>query len=347
MIEPCGMKKESIDIVATIGPASDKFETLANMANEGLTICRLNFSHGSHEEHLARIDTIKKLNNEIPKKLLILQDLCGPKIRVGVIGGTGEIILREGETITLTTREVVGDEKVISVSIPTLAHDVEPGVIIKIEDGKKSVRVEKVVDGTEIVCTILVGGILKSKKGINIPNRKLSLSAFTEKDKNDLLFGISQQVDYVALSFVQTADDIFEIKEFMKARGVNIPVIAKIETTEAIKPENLEAIVNAVDGIMVARGDLAVEVGFEKVPFIQKKLIKMCNEQHKFVITATQMLESMEQSTVPTRAEVSDIANAVLDGTDAVMLSGESAVGRFPVEAVKVLHTVSSYALLQ
>lgn len=332
------MKKEvktyaNTKIVATIGPASEKPETLKQMFEEGLTVCRLNFSHGSHEEHGARIATIKKLSKTTNRPVAILQDLCGPKIRLGAFENDF-ITLEEGDSFILTTKEMIGNEKMASVSIPSLPQDVEKGTIIKVDDGKRQLVVEK-VKSDEIHCKVVVGGVFKSKKGINIPGRKLSISVFTEKDKKDAIFGISQGVDYVALSFVQEAKDIETLRTFLKKRGSNAEIISKIETTEAL--ENLEEIIIASDAVMVARGDMAIEVGFERVPLIQKQIITMCNKLGKPVITATQMLESMEQAPVPTRAEVSDIANAVMDGTDAIMLSGESAAGKFPVEAIKVM----------
>ena len=325
-------------IVATIGPKTESVEVLAELMEAGLNVMRLNMSHGDHTEHGLRIKNGRAAAEQTGTPIAILQDLSGPKIRTGIYE-TERITIEEGKEIILTTEECIGTAERIYVNYAKLAQEVKPGSVIMLDDGKKALQVEG-VSGNEIRCRILVGGELKPRRGVNIPGAYLSIDTITPKDREDLAFGIAQGVDMVALSFVRRAEDVMELKQILADLGApHIPVISKIETQEAI--DNLEAIIEASDGAMVARGDLAIEIPAEEVPRQQKRIIALCNEHRKPVITATQMLESMITSPVPTRAEVSDVANAVFDGTDAVMLSEESTLGAYPVEAVRTLARIA------
>jgi pyruvate kinase len=325
-------------IVATLGPASSDPEVLTSMIRAGLNVVRCNMSHGSHDEHSARIATVREAMASIRKRVGILVDLAGPKIRIGEVEN-GSIELKPGSKVTLTTESVIGTPAKIGVNYPKLPAEVKKGGYILIEDGKKKLEVLSTNGTDEIICKVITGGVLGSKKGLNIPGAYLSIPALTDKDKKDVHFAIQQNADFIALSFVRTADDIHDLRKILKKGNSKALIIAKIETSEAI--EQLEAIVEATDGIMVARGDLAVEIGAERVPVEQKRMIELARNYGKPVITATQMLDSMEKSPVPTRAEVSDIANAILDGTDAVMLSGESSIGLYPVESIAVMARVA------
>ncbi len=331
---PTLLKKTKI--VATIGPVTENAKILTELALSGMNVMRLNFSHGDFAEHQKRVDLWKAVAKKTNLTLAILQDLGGPKIRIGNFS-TESIILKAGNKFTLTTNKIIGDDKKVFVNYPKLPKEVKAGNIILLEDGKKSLQVLK-VSGKEIECKILVGGEIKGRRGVNVPGANLSISSITEKDRADIAFGIKNKVDFIALSFVRRAEDILELKRMLKNKS-NASVIAKIETQEAV--ENIDDIIKVADGIMVARGDLAIETPAEKVPSVQKMIIKKCNDAGKPVITATQMLESMIENTVPTRAEVSDIANAILDGTDAIMLSGESTLGKYPLEAVKIMTKVA------
>jgi pyruvate kinase len=324
-------------IVATIGPRTESVEMMQKLVTAGLDVIRLNMSHGDHQEHGARIVNAKQVSRDMGVPLPILLDLSGPKIRTGEYT-TDKIVIGNGAQIILTSEKIVGDEKRIYINYEKLPQEVKKGSIIMLDDGKKKLVVKKVV-GTEIYCTVLVGGELKPRRGVNVPGAYLSVSSITDKDKKDLKFGIDAGVDIIALSFVRTAKDVHDLRKLLKKAGRVVPIITKIETQEAI--DNLDEILIAADGAMVARGDLAIEVPTELVPVYQKRIIAKCNELGKPVITATQMLESMIHSPVPTRAEVSDIANAIYDGTDAVMLSEESTLGEFPVEAVTVMSNVA------
>lgn len=327
-------------IVCTIGPVSRTPETLEKLIRAGMDVARLNFSHGTAEEHVEVIKIIRRIAGELNRSVAILQDLAGPKIRIGEIE-QGSITLESGKAFTLTGRPVPGSEREASITYPDLPKEIEPGDTLLLNDG----ALELVVigtDGENINCRVIIGGPLSSHKGINLPARSIKASIFTDKDKKDLALGIEQEVDYVALSFVRTASDIVEIKRFMEDSGSDIPIIAKIEKHEALK--NIDEIIEAVDGIMVARGDLGVETPLEKVPLVQKMLIQKANRAGKPVITATQMLRSMTDSPRPTRAEVTDVANAILDGTDAVMLSEETAVGSYPVKAVEMMARIAEDA---
>jgi len=328
-------------IVATIGPASRERGVLERLILAGVDVVRLNFSHGAHDEHLAVIRDVRDIAQSRDLPLAILQDLSGPKIRTGRIRGGGSIELREGSTIVITTDESVeGTPERISTTYDPLPSDVAPGDKILLDDGNLELKVVRSSE-SEVVCAVVHGGPLSSNKGMNLPGVKLSAPALTEKDRRDLSFGVTNSVDYVALSFVRKAKDVAEAQALIRSLGGTQPVIAKIEKREAI--DDLWAILDAADGVMVARGDLGVELSTEEVPVLQKHIIDMANGGAKAVITATQMLESMIDSPRPTRAEASDVANAILDGTDAVMLSAESASGRYPVAAVETMARIARY----
>jgi pyruvate kinase len=325
-------------IVATIGPASQKPEVFEAMVKAGLNMARLNMSHGEHTTHGPNIKMIREVSERLGAPIPILLDLSGPKIRTGTYA-TERIVIETGKEITLTSQEMVGDASRIYINYPKLPQEVKSGSIILLDDGKKKLEVID-IKGTEIRCKIIVGGELKSRRGVNVPGAYLSIETITEKDKEDLKFGLAAGVDMVALSFVRRAQDVEDLRGLMKAAGREVPIIVKIETQESI--ENLDAIIAATDGVMVARGDLATEIPTELVPIHQKRMIAECNRIGKPVITATQMLESMIHSPVPTRAEVSDVANAIYDGSDAVMLSEESALGEYPVEAIAMMSRIST-----
>lgn len=327
-------------IVCTIGPASDSHEIIREMILAGMSVARLNFSHGSVGEHLNKIQLIREISLELRKPVAILQDLAGPKIRVGYIPDPG-VNIRAGETFTLTTRIIEGNDNLVSVSDPELYEEVFPGDTILLADGFMELKVKKIED-FDIYCEVIKGGLLTSGKGINLPMNTVIMPSMTRKDHEDLDFGLKNNVDYVALSFVRSADDVRKVKDIIREKGKSTPVIAKIEKHEAI--DNIKEILEISDGIMVARGDLGVEIPLESVPVIQKQLIEMANRAGKPVITATQMLRSMVDSIRPTRAEAGDVANAVLDGTDAVMLSEETAIGDYPVKSVQFMAGISKNA---
>ena len=323
-------------IVCTIGPASGSPDILRQLIQNGLDVARLNFSHGSHAEHLEKIETIRTLSHELGKPVAVLQDLCGPKIRIGEIPEPG-MRLDAGQELILTTDGIVADDNRVSVSYRHLPADVKEGDRLLLADGLMELVVKRTTD-SEIYCEIITGGILTSHKGINLPTGTIKAPALTEKDKKDLLFGLKHGVDYVALSFVKSGADIMRVREIIEEQGKDTPVIAKIEKHEAL--DNIDDIIEAADGIMVARGDLGVEIPLENVPSIQKMLIRSANKIGKPVIIATQMLRSMVGSPRPTRAEAADVANGVLDGADAVMLSEETASGSYPVEAVRYMRRI-------
>ncbi|MBE9157200.1 pyruvate kinase [Nodosilinea sp. LEGE 06152] len=326
-------------IVATIGPATQDADVLRALIEAGATTLRLNFSHGSHDDHQRSIRLIRQISFELNQPVGILQDLQGPKIRLGRFEH-GSIVLAKGDPFVLTSEIIVGNQERACVTYDKLALEVPAGSTILLDDGKVEMQVESVdLEAQELHCRVVVGGTLSNNKGVNFPGVYLSVKALTDKDREDLLFGLNQGVDWVALSFVRNPQDVLEIKEIISAAGKNVPVIVKIEKHEAI--EQMEAILSLSDGVMVARGDLGVELPAEEVPILQKRLIAMSNALGIPVITATQMLDSMVSNPRPTRAEVSDIANAILDGTDAVMLSNETAVGKFPVEAVATMAKVA------
>ena len=331
------MKKTKI--VATIGPASESEEVLRNLFENGLNVCRLNFSHGSHEEHKKRIETIKRVRKEMDLPIGIMLDTKGPEIRLKTFKEE-PIYLSQGDEFTLTTRDVEGDKSIVSISYEKLPEDVKVGNMILIDDGLVELEVREIKDGTDIVCVALNNGELKNRKGVNVPNVKIQLPAITEKDYSDILFGIENQVDFIAASFIRKAEDVIEIRKILEENnGQNIDIISKIENQEGV--DNMDEILMVSDGIMVARGDLGVEIETEIMPLVQKEMINKCNELGKPVITATQMLDSMMRNPRPTRAEVTDVANAILDGTSAIMLSGETAAGKYPVESVKTMSKIA------
>jgi len=332
------MLKKHTKIVATIGPATESKEMLEKLVLAGLNVMRLNFSHGDFAEHQARVDNLAVVTKKLDTPVAILQDLSGPKIRIGEFD-TERVELKVGKKITLVTgKKFVGDVTRVWVNYPTLHKELKKGSIVFVDDGKKKLAVEG-IKGNEIVCKVLVGGNTKGRRGVNLPGAYLKTSSLTKKDKEDIVFGVKNDVDYFALSFVRQAKDVLELRGILEKAKCDAHIIAKIETEEAI--ENLEDIIKVADGVMIARGDLAIEVPAEKVPVYQKRMITLCKQMNKPVITATQMLESMISSPVPTRAEVSDVANAIFDGTDAVMLSEETTLGQFPVEAVEVMARVA------
>lgn len=326
-------------ILATVGPACNDESTLTELVMSGVDIFRLNFSHGNHDGHAEVIRIIRKINEEHNLNIGILQDLQGPKIRVGEMENNG-VMINPGDRITITNEPVIGTASLVSTVYQNLPQDVVQGDRILIDDGNLELVVVD-TDGKNVNCTVIHGGILKSRKGINLPNTKVSAPSLTEKDLEDLEFGLEHEVDWIALSFVRSADDIIDLRERIKKAGKECRIVAKIEKPEAL--ENIDAIIEATDAVMVARGDLGVEVNMEMVPLWQKKMVQKCKLACKPVIIATQMMESMIHNPRPTRAEANDVANAVLDGADAVMLSAETASGKFPVAAVKAMNSVIDY----
>ncbi|MBW2644965.1 MAG: pyruvate kinase [Deltaproteobacteria bacterium] len=324
-------------IVCTIGPASDSPEMINGLIREGMDVARLNFSHGTHKEHAEKIRHIRKLSLDLGYRVAILQDLAGPKIRIGDIPAPG-VRIDPGQIFTLSNKPIIGSKEAVSLTYPALPEEVREGDQILLADGTLELKVLHTTS-SDIECEVLIGGWLSSHKGINIPSGTIRAPSLTEKDIQDLQFGLEQEVDIVALSFVRWAEEIIKTKEIIAKHKVNTPVIAKIEKHEALK--NLDAILKAADGIMVARGDLGVEIPLEKVPQFQKEIIRKANAAGKPVITATQMLRSMVDSTRPTRAEAADVANAILDGTDAVMLSEETATGRYPLKALEYMSLIA------
>lgn len=318
-------------IICTLGPSCNTEATIRGLLQVGMDVARLNFSHGKHEDHAACIKMLRQAAAAEGRTICVLQDLQGPKIRTGKLKGGGPVILQTGGTVTITTRDVEGTAETISTSFKSLPNEVHTGARILLSDGKIELRVTK-AGTTDIECQIINGGTLGERQGINLPGTPLSIPALTTKDREDLEFGLESGVDVVALSFVRSAADVLEVKEIIAEHNQTVPVIAKLEKPQAL--DQLEDILEASDGVMVARGDLGVEVPPEKVPVIQKYVIRRAAEWRKPVITATQMLESMIDNPRPTRAEASDVANAIFDGTDAVMLSGETASGKYPREAV-------------
>lgn len=323
-------------ILCTLGPSAQTADRIKNLMFAGMDGVRLNFSHGSYAFFEGVFDEIHKACTDEKTPLAILIDLQGPKIRIGELVKP-EIVLLENDTIEITIEDVVGNEQIISTSYKSLPQDAELGDLILIDDGLLKLKViEKKTNS--IICSIQTGGILKPKKGMNLPGMKLSTDSFTEKDRNDISFALKHRIDFIALSFVRSASDVVKLREWLKSENAVRPIIAKIEKKEAI--ENFDEILEVSDGIMIARGDLGVELPAQDVPVLQKEIIKKCNSAGKLVITATQMLESMIYNPIPTRAEASDVANAVWDGTDVVMLSGETSVGKYPVETVKMMNDI-------
>ena len=328
-------------IVCTLGPASSEDDIMRQMLLAGLDVARVNFSHGDHESHGEMIDRFRRVRDDLGKAAAVMLDTKGPEIRTGNFK-EGKVMLEAGQTFTLTTREADGDSSGCSITYKMLPAELKQGDTVLIDDGKIRLTVKETTV-EDIVCTVENSGPVSNHKGINVPNVRLSMDYLSPTDQSDLLFGIEKDVDYVAASFVRKADDVRDLRRFLDQNGgQRIKIISKIENLEGI--ENFEEILSLSDGIMVARGDMGVEVEFERLPGIQKRFIKRCQQSGKIVITATQMLESMIGSPVPTRAEITDVANAVFDGTSAVMLSGESAMGKYPVEAVKAMARIARQA---
>lgn len=326
-------------IVATIGPATRDERMIRELIKVGMNVARVNFSHGSYQDHAESIDRIRRASAHLGLPITILQDLQGPKIRTGELK-EDQVTLVAGQKFTLTTQHLLGDETIVSVDYEDLSHSVILNGRILLDDGNLELKVKE-IRGDQVITDVVLGGVLKPHKGVNLPGANLSIQAFTEKDKNDLAFGLEKGVDAIALSFVRTAKDIARIKQEIACIAPDrsdIPVIAKLERPEAL--DNLHEIIHAADGVMVARGDLGVEMSPEEVPIAQKKIIHMANRHTKIVITATQMLDSMINNPRPTRAEASDVANAIFDGSDAVMLSGETAVGKYPIKVVEMMDAI-------
>ena len=329
------MLTKKTKIICTMGPATDDDEVLKDLMRSGMDIARLNFSHGDHEEQLGRIKRIKKFREELNLPIAILLDTKGPEIRTGLLETDDDVELVTGQEYTLTTRDIKGNNEITSITYAELPQDVEAGNTILIDDGLIELKVKEIKDGTDIVCDVINGGLLGSRKGVNVPNVRVNLPSITEKDKADIEFGLENGIDFIAASFIRNAEAVEEIKDIIGAHNMHVGVISKIENMEGV--ENIDAIIDASAGIMVARGDLGVEIPAEELPYLQKMMIQKCNDQFKTVITATQMLDSMMRNPRPTRAEVTDVANAVYDGTDAVMLSGETAQGKYPLEALQMM----------
>ena len=324
-------------IICTIGPASESEEKLREIMLAGMNVARFNFSHGSHEEHKKKYDRIKKLRDELEIPVAVMLDTKGPEIRLKDFKD-GRTELVAGQKFTLTSREVEGTNEEVSITYKELTNDCRKGMTILLDDGLIELSVEEVSD-TDIVCTVVNGGPISNKKGVNVPGAELTMPYLSEQDRSDIEFGCEQGFDFVAASFVRTKEDVMAIREILDSKNSHMQIIAKIESTQGIN--NLEEILDTADGIMVARGDMGVEVPFEDVPVVQKEMIKMAEAKGKYVITATQMLDSMIHHPRPTRAEVTDVANAIYDGTTAIMLSGETASGDYPVEAVKTMARIA------
>lgn len=331
-------------IVATLGPATCKKETLKKMFLAGVNVCRINFSHGDRKQHLELINLIREINKELELHVAILGDLQRPKLRIGDIEN-GTVELNKGDEITFTTDKIIGNKERVFMTYKNFPNDVKPGELILVDDGKLQFEIISTDGEKEVKAVLKNDGMLSSKKGVNLPNTKVSLPSLTEKDYGDLNFALDHDIDWLGLSFVRSPRDIIELKSIISTRNKHTLVIAKIEKPEAIT--NLEEIIRFSDGVMIARGDLGVEIPMQDVPLIQKRIIRMCMEMGKPTIVATQMMESMIDSPSPTRAEVNDVANAVLDNADAVMLSGETSVGKYPIEViqamVKIIGSVEKY----
>ena len=322
-----------------MGPNADNVETLRALVANGMDIARFNFSHGDHEEQKNRMDLLKSVRTEMKKPIAMLLDTKGPEIRTGLLENGAKVTLKEGDEFTLTSEVIKGDQTRVSQTYAKLAEDVRPGDMILIDDGLIALEV-KGIRGEDIVCTVKNGGELGQRKGVNVPGVRVNLPAITEKDRDDIIFGISQGIDFIAASFVRDADAIEEIKEILKEHNAeHIDVIAKIENSEGIR--NIDRIISAADGVMVARGDLGVEIPAYEVPHVQNTIVDKCNKQYKPVIIATQMLDSMIRNPRPTRAEVTDVANAIREGADVIMLSGETAAGKYPVEALRMMAQIA------
>jgi pyruvate kinase len=336
MLEKVSFNKTKI--VATVGPASNSKEMLRALIKEGVDVFRLNFSHGTHQDHLKVINNVRELNAELGTQICLLQDLQGPKIRVNEM--EPDVVIERGQELIITTRELLGNREIVSTSYKTLNKDVKIGDMVLIDDGKIELKVTEIRD-VDVVTEVVYGGPLKSRKGINLPFTKVSAPSLTEKDLKDLEFGLENDVDWIALSFVRRADDIASMRKIIDAHNSPARIVAKIEKPEALS--NIDDIIAATDGVMVARGDLGVEIWMEEVPMVQKMLVEKCNKAGKPVIVATQMMESMIENPRPTRAETNDVANAVMDGADALMLSAETASGKYPLEVIRsMVRTIAS-----
>ncbi|MDD3365023.1 MAG: pyruvate kinase [Syntrophomonas sp.] len=327
-------------IICTIGPASEDKDKLSQLIHNGMNVARLNFSHGEHAEHKKRIDNIRQVANEMDRPLAIMLDTKGPEIRTGKLQNK-KVKLQAGQTFVLTTRPVPGDENEVGVSYPQLPVEVKPGTSILLSDGLINLLVEETT-ATDIICRVINGGELGEKKGVNVPGVRINMCFLSEKDVADIHFGIDEGLDFIAASFVRNAQDVWDIRRILESRDAHIDIIAKIESQGGV--DNLDEIIKVADGVMVARGDLGVEIPAEEVPLVQKIIIEKCNLAGKVVIIATQMLDSMINNPRPTRAEVSDVANAIFDGADAIMLSGETAAGKYPVEAVETMARIAKRA---
>jgi len=332
------MKKTKI--VCTIGPASESPEILEQLIEAGMNVARLNFSHGDHDEHLARIQRIREISEKLEQPVGIMLDTKGPEIRTHKMA-EDVVHITKGDTVRVSMKEVAGTKEKFSVSYEHLIHDVEPGMQILLDDGLIELQIKEIdFDNDEIVTTALNTGVLKDNKGVNVPGASLNLPGLTEKDRSDILFGLENGINFIAASFVRRTSDVLEIKEILEENdSLHVQIIPKIENQEGV--DNLDEIISVSDGLMVARGDLGVEIPVEEVPIVQKQMIDKCRSAGKPVITATQMLDSMQQNPRPTRAEASDVANAIFDGTDAIMLSGETAAGSYPVEAVRTMSNIA------
>ncbi len=327
-------------IICTIGPASEDADKLNQMIQNGMNVARLNFSHGIYEEHKRRMELVRRVAAELQQPVAIMLDTKGPEIRTGQLQN-GKIRLEAGQRFILTSRDLLGDETQVQVSYSRLAAEVQAGTTILLSDGLINLHVEETTE-TDIICTVVNGGELGEKKGVNVPGVRINMPFLSPKDREDINFGIDQEVDFIAASFVRSAEDVLEIRRILEERGANIDIIAKIESQGGV--DNLEEIIKVADGVMVARGDLGVEIPAEEVPLVQKRVIDKCNYSGKVVIIATQMLDSMIVNPRPTRAEVSDVANAIFDGADAIMLSGETAAGKYPVEVVETMARIAKRA---
>lgn len=324
-------------IVCTIGPATESADKIEKLIEAGMDIARFNFSHDDFGIHEKRFDTLKKVEKKMGRPVLIMQDLCGPKIRVGTFKD-GMTELKQDQTFILTTDNIEGGNEKVSINYSGLTKEIKAGDVILLQDGTRKLEVME-INGNDIITKVIIGGKVLNRVGMNIPGAGLSLGSITEKDIRDIEFGVKNKIDLIALSFVRNAGDIIHLRQILKDKGLTSRIIAKIETPEALN--DIDEIIKEADGIMVARGDLSIEIPAEEVPLVQKTIIYKCNVSNKPVIVATQMMESMVKNPVPTRAEVSDVANAIIDGADAVMLSEETAIGEFPIETVKEMAEIA------
>ncbi len=328
-------------IICTLGPSAESEEVLRELILAGMDVARFNFSHADHEEHLGRLKTIEKLRKELGIPVATLLDTKGPEIRIGTFKDDKKIQLTEGQSFTLTIRDIEGDESIVSITYKELVHDIKVGNTILIDDGLIELTIKEVTD-TDIICEVKNSGIISNRKGVNVPGVELSMPYISEKDRSDIIFAVEQGYDFIAASFVRTAKDVKDIRKILDAHNSKVKIIAKIENLQGV--ENIDEIIKAADGIMIARGDMGVEIPYEEVPVIQKMIIKKVYNSSKQVITATQMLDSMMKNPRPTRAETTDVANAIYDGTSAIMLSGETAAGKYPVEALKTMVKIATRA---